>query len=83
MDDFYANRYKSGKGRKSRKRDMKGNNNMEHGTEREKERRYRRAKHNNSVIITKQNTESTEGIFMSGIVCNKRGNKEQMKQKVK
>jgi len=43
----------------------------------------RRTKHNNSVIITKQNTESTEGIFMSGIVCNKRGNKKQVKQKVK
>jgi hypothetical protein len=39
LDDFYVNRCKSGKGRKSRKRDMKENNNMEHETEREKERR--------------------------------------------
>jgi hypothetical protein len=47
-DDFYANRYKSGKGRKSRKRDMKENN-MEHETEREKERRQRTGEQ--SIII--------------------------------
>jgi len=49
FDDFYANRYKSGKGRKSRKRDMKENNNMKHETERENERRQRTEEQ--SIII--------------------------------
>jgi hypothetical protein len=49
LDDFYANRYKSGKGRKSRKRDMKKNNNMEHETEREKKRRQKTEEQ--SIII--------------------------------
>jgi hypothetical protein len=41
LDHFYVSRYKFRKARKSRKRAMKENNNMEHKTERERERRLK------------------------------------------